>query len=196
MKSLNNTETGKNLLRAFAGESQARNRYTFFSEVAEQEGYIQISEAFKKTADNEKEHAKRFYDLLVVGYNNEIPTAVEITAKYPIEMGTTLENLQQASNGEDKEANDVYPAFAKVAKEEGFEEVANVFLAISVAEKHHRDTFKQFASDVQLNKVFKKDSPVVWECSNCGYLHQSTDALQVCPSCDAKQEYFQVKGNN
>ncbi len=192
MKSLQNTETGKNLLRAFAGETQARARYEFFSDKAKQDGYVQISDIFKETADNEKEHAKRFYDLLVGGFNGSIPTELEITGSYPIVQGTTLENLNNSSKAENHEASDVYPNFSKIANQEGFTEVANVFLAIAVAEKHHQERFALLAKNLQEGKVFKKDEKVIWKCSHCGYLHEGLEATTICPSCDSKQDYFQL----
>ncbi len=192
MKSLENTETKKNLLRAFAGETQARARYELFANQAEQDGYIQISNLFKETADNEKEHAKRFLDLLVGGLNGILPTEVEITASYPVESGTTLENLTNSSSNEDHEASEIYPAFSKIAREEGFTEISNVFLAIAVAEKHHKERFGFLATNLKEGKVFKKDKSVIWKCSNCGYLHEGIEASTICPSCDHKQEYFEV----
>ncbi len=192
MKSLENTETKKNLLRAFAGETQARARYEFFSDQAEQDGYIQISNLFKETADNEKEHAKRFLDLLVGGLNGILPTEVKITASYPVEKGTTLENLKNSSSNEEHEAKEVYPEFSKIANNEGFTEIANVFLAIAVAEKHHQERFGFLAKNLKEGKVFKKNENVIWKCSNCGYLHEGLEASKLCPSCDHKQEYFEV----
>ncbi len=192
MKSLENTETKKNLLRAFAGETQARARYEFFAEQAKQDGYIQISNIFQETADNEKEHAKRFLDLLIGGLNGILPTEVEINGSYPVERGTTVENLINSSCNEEHEAKDVYPAFSKIAREEGFTEIANVFLAIAVAEKHHKERFGYLADNMEEGKVFKKDEGVVWKCINCGYIHDGFEAAKICPSCDHKQEYFEV----
>ncbi len=192
MKSLENTQTGKNLLKAFAGETQARARYEFFSDQAKQDGYVQISDVFKETADNEKEHAKRFFALLLAGYNGILPTEIEIVGDYPVNKDTTLENLKNASKGEGHESSDVYPSFAKIANEEGFTEIAHVFLAIAVAEKHHQERFNILAKNLEEGKVFKKDKKVIWKCSNCGYLHEGLEAATVCPSCDEKQEYFEL----
>ncbi len=192
MKNLENTETGKNLLRAFAGETQARARYEFYSDQAKEDGYIQISDVFKETADNEKEHAKRFFTLLVEGYNGVLPTEIEINGAYPVDKNTTLVNLKNSSNNENHESLDVYPHFSKIAREEGFSEISNVFLAIAVAEKHHHERFNILAKNLEEGSVFKKNEKVIWKCSNCGYLHEGLEATKVCPSCDEKQEYFEL----
>ncbi|OQA19364.1 MAG: Rubrerythrin [bacterium ADurb.Bin363] len=190
MKEFKGSETEKNLLKAFAGESQARNRYTYFAEKAKKEGYVQISQIFEETANQEKEHAKRFFKFLQGG-------EVEITASFPAGViGTTAENLKAAANGEYYEWSELYPAFARVAREEGFENIAKVFEAISVAEKQHEKRYKDLLANLTAGKVFKKDKPVVWRCLNCGYLHEGTEALQACPACAHPQAHFELLGEN
>ena len=190
MKEFKESETEKNLLKAFAGESQARNRYTYFAEKAKKEGYVQISQIFEETANQEKEHAKRFFKFLQGG-------EVEITASFPAGViGTTAENLKAAANGEYYEWSELYPAFARVAREEGFENIAKVFEAISVAEKQHEKRYKDLLANLTAGKVFKKDKPVVWRCLNCGYLHEGTEALQACPACAHPQAHFELLGEN
>jgi len=190
MKEFKGSETEKNLLKAFAGESQARNRYTYFAEKAKKEGYVQISQIFEETANQEKEHAKRFFKFLQGG-------EVEITASFPAGViGTTAENLKAAANGEYYEWSELYPAFARVAREEGFENIAKVFKAISVAEKQHEKRYKDLLANLTAGKVFKKDKPVVWRCLNCGYLHEGTEALQACPACAHPQAHFELLGEN
>lgn len=190
MKDLKGTETEKNVLKAFAGESQARNRYTYFAEQAKKEGYVQISKIFEETADQEKVHAKRFFKLLSGG-------DVEITATFPAGViGTTAENLKAASAGENHEWTELYPSFAKVAREEGFENVAKLFEFISVAEKQHDKRYKDLLSNLEGGFVFKKEKPVRWRCLHCGYVHEGTDAPQACPACAHPQSYFEVIGEN
>ena len=160
MKSLKGTKTAENLLKAFAGESQARNRYTFYSSAADKEGYKQIARIFIETADNEKEHAKRFYKLLLEGLKEELPATVEISAGFPVAQGTTIENLKAAFTGENEEWSELYPEFAKTAKEEGFPEAATVFEMIAIAEKAHEERYKKLYENVKDLKVFKKDGKV------------------------------------
>jgi rubrerythrin len=190
MPTLKGSKTEKNLLTAFAGESQARNRYTYFSGQARKDGFVQIADIFSETADQEKEHAKRFFKFLEGG-------DVEIAAAFPAGViGTTAENLSEAANGEHYEWSDMYPGFAAVAREEGFETVARVFEAVSVAEKQHEKRYRDLLNNVNNGKVFTKDTPVVWRCRNCGYLHEATTAPESCPACAHPQAHFEVLAEN
>ena len=190
MKSLKGTESEKNLLTAFAGESQARNRYTFFAAKAKKEGLVQISSIFEETANQEKEHAKRFFKFLEGG-------DLEVTATFPAGViGSTVENLRAAAAGEEHEWIEMYPAFAKVAREEGFDEIAQAFDAISIAEKQHGKRYKDLADNLDAGKVFKKDGKVVWRCRNCGYLHEGDEAPDLCPACVHPQAHFELLGEN
>ena len=189
-KSIKGTRTEKNLLIAFAGESQARNRYTYFAGIAKKEGLVQIAEIFEETANQEKEHAKRFFKFLKGG-------EVEITEIFPAgEIGTTLVNLNSAAEGEEHEWKEMYPAFANVAREEGFNDVASAFKAISIAEKQHGKRYRDLAKNLELGKVFKRNGKVVWRCKNCGYLHEAEEAPSVCPACLHPQAYFELLGEN
>ena len=192
MKSLKGTATAINLMKAFAGESQARNRYTFWASVADKEGYKQIKNIFIETADNEKEHGKRFYKFLLEGLAGELPAVIEIETGFPVAQGTTLDNLKAAAEGEYEEWTDAYPAFAKVAEEEGFPQIAAAFKMIAQAEKRHDTRFKKLAANIENGKVFKKDAPTTWKCGNCGYVHEGPEAPQVCPACVHPQAYFEV----
>jgi rubrerythrin len=192
MKSLKGTKTAENLLKAFAGESQARNRYTFYASVADKEGYKQIKNLFIETADNEKEHAKRFYKFLVAGLEGDLPAAIDITAGFPVALGTTLENLKAAADGENEEWADLYPEFAKVADEEGFPEIATAFRMIASVEKHHEERYRKLAENVEKGLVFKKGNTVVWKCGNCGYIHEGSEAPEKCPACVHPQSYFEL----
>jgi len=184
------TQTEKNLLKAFAGESQARNRYTYFASAAKKEGYVQISAIFTETADQEKEHAKRFFNFLEGG-------EVEITAAFPAgKINNTETNLNAAAEGENFEWTELYPGFAKTAREEGFEEVAKAFEAISIAERQHEKRYRELMENVINNTVFKKSKEVVWRCRNCGYLHKGTDALKTCLACIHPQAHFEILGEN
>ncbi len=190
MKSVKGTQTEKNLLAAFAGESQARNRYTYFVSVAKKEGYVQISQVFEETANQEKEHAKRLFKFLEGG-------EVEITAAFPAGViGTTEENLKAAAEGENYEWTDMYPSFAKVAEEEGFKEIAGVFKAIAVAEKQHEKRYNDLRANIEGGNVFKKDKSVTWRCINCGYLYEGAEAPKQCPACAHPQSYFELLGEN
>ncbi len=189
-KSLKGTQTEKNLCMSFAGESQARNRYTFFASVAKKEGYEQIAAIFTETADQEKEHAKRMFKWLEGGM-------VEITATFPAGViGTTLENLKAAAAGENEEWTEAYPHFADVAEEEGFPAIAKMYREISVAEKGHEERYKAFAKNIEEGKVFAKDEEVVWQCRNCGYIFVGKEAPEICPACLHPQAYFEVKKTN
>jgi rubrerythrin len=190
MPSLKGTQTEKNLLAAFAGESQARNRYTYFAGAARKEGLQQIALIFEETANQEKEHAKRFFTFLEGG-------EVEITAAYPAgKIGTTLENLRAAAEGEGFEWGTLYPAFAAKAREEGFPEIATVFTLIGTAEKQHGKRYGDLADNVEKGRVFKKEQKVVWRCLNCGYLHEGPEAPGMCPACVHPQGYFELLGEN
>jgi len=190
LPSLKGTQTEQNLLKAFAGESQARNRYTYFASKAKKEGYVQISTIFEETANQEKEHAKRFFKFLEGG-------DLEITAMFPAgKIGSTLENLQAAADGEHEEHSMLYPAFARVASEEGFDDIAKVFTAISVAEKQHEKRYRDLAENLIAGRVFKRDEPVVWRCRNCGYLHEENEAPELCPACAHPQAHFELLGEN
>lgn len=193
MKSLKGTKTAENLLKAFAGEGQARNRYTYYASIADKEGYKQIRNIFIETADNEKEHAKRFWKFLLAGFGDELPTHVEITnASYPVAQGTTLDNLKAAAAGENEEWEHMYPEFARVAEEEGFPEIAAVFKYIIEAERRHEIRFLKLAENIENGKVFKKDQPVLWKCTNCGYIHEGPEAPTTCPACAHPQGFFEV----
>jgi rubrerythrin len=190
MGNLKGTQTEKNILTAFAGESQARNRYTYFASQAKKDGYVQISEIFTETANQEKEHAKRLFKLLEGG-------EVEVTAAFPAGViGTTLDNLNEAAAGENYEYTDMYPGFAKTAVEEGFEEIAEIFKAIAVAEKQHEKRYLALAANIANNTVFKRDQSVIWQCRNCGYLHEGDSAPEECPACAHPQAHFELLGEN
>ncbi len=185
-KSLKGSKTEQNLLKAFAGESQARNRYTYFASVARKAGFEQISAIFLETAENEKEHAKVFFEYLKGGM-------VEITASYPAGIiGTTEENLLEAANGEKLEWGTLYPEFERVAREEGFKDVADSFKEIAEVEQHHEQRYRKLLENVKAKKVFKKDSIVKWKCRNCGYVHEGKEAPEKCPACKHPQAYYEV----
>ncbi len=189
-KSIKGTQTEKNLMIAFAGESQARNRYTYFAGVARKEGLVQISHIFEETADQEKEHAKRFFKFLEGG-------EVEVTDTFPAgKIGSTMENLLHAAAGEEHEWTEMYPGFAKVAREEGFDSVADAFDAISVAEKQHEKRYRDLAENLRAGRVFKRDGKVVWRCRNCGYLHEGDEAPERCPACIHPQAHFELLAEN
>ena len=186
MKSLKGTQTEKNILTAFAGESQARNRYTYFASQAKKDGYVEMQKAFEEIANQEKEHAKRLFKFLEGG-------SVEITASYPAGViGSTLDNLKAAAAGENEEYSDMYPSFADVADQEGFPAIAAVMRNIAVAEKHHEARFLAFAAAIEAGTVFKSDKPRVWRCQNCGYVHEGLEAPETCPACAHPREYFQA----
>jgi len=190
MKSLKGSQTEKNLLGSFAGESQARNRYTYFASKAKKDGYVQIADIFTETANQEKEHAKRFFNQLDGG-------EVEITAAFPAGVvGSTLENLNAAAAGEHFEWSELYPGFAKVAREEGFEAAAMVWEMVSVAEKQHEKRYVELAGNIEADRVFKRAQSVVWRCRNCGYLHEGMAAPEMCPACAHPQAHFELLGEN
>lgn len=190
MLSLSGTRTEQNLLKAFAGESQARMRYDYFAKQAKEEGLEQISAIFAETALNEKEHAKRFFKFLE-------GNMVEITATYPAgKIGTTMENLIASAEGENEEWSELYPEFAEIALEEGFKEVARAFKMIAKAEVAHETRFRKLAENLEAGKVFKRGERVVWKCRNCGFLHEGTVAPKLCPACEHPQSYFEIKEDN
>ncbi|MBW7957739.1 MAG: rubrerythrin family protein [Deltaproteobacteria bacterium] len=190
MKSIKGTKTEKNLLAAFSGESQARNRYTYFASQAKKEGYEQISWLFTETADNEKEHAKRLFKFLEGG-------DVEVIAVFPAGViGETAANLKAAAEGENHEHEVMYPEFAKTALEEGFPLVASVFRAIAVAEKQHEKRYLGLLENIEKGRIFKRDSSVKWRCRNCGYIHESPGAPSKCPACDHPQAHFELLEEN
>ncbi len=190
MMELKGSKTERNLLTAFAGESQARNRYTYFASEARKENYMQIADIFEETANQEKEHAKRFFKFLKGG-------DMEIQAGFPAGViGSTAQNLSAAAAGEHYEWTEMYPSFSKIAKDEGFEEIAKVFSAISIAEKQHEKRYVGLLANVETGKVFKKEKPVVWRCRNCGYLHQGKEAPSLCPACNHPQAYFELLAEN
>ncbi len=187
---LKGTQTEKNIMAAFAGESQARNKYTFWAAVAKKEGYVQVSLAFEETANQEKEHAKRLFKFFEGG-------ECEITGAFPAgSIGTTVENLKAAAAGENHEWTEMYPDFAKIADAEGFPEVAAVMRAIAVAEKQHEDRYLGFIKNIEAGTVFKKSEPTVWRCINCGYITEAEVAPQICPACKHDQKYFEMLAEN
>lgn len=189
-KSIKGTKTEKNLLTTFAGESQARNRYTFFASAAKKEGYEQIAAIFTETADQEKEHAKRMFKYLEGGM-------VEFTATFPAGViGTTIDNLKAAAAGEHEEWAEDYPKFADIAEEEGFPAIAAMYRNIAIAEKGHEERYRQFLSNLENGSVFKKDEEIVWQCRNCGYIFVGKQAPELCPACLHPQAYFEVKKSN
>jgi rubrerythrin len=188
--SIKGTRTEKNIVAAFAGESQARNRYTYFSKQARKEGFVQIADIFEETANHEKEHAKRLFKLLEGG-------EVEITGAFPAGViGSTVENLKEALGGENYEWTTMYPGFARVAREEGLKHVALVFEAIAVAEKQHEKRYKDLAANIEAGRVFKREQPVTWRCRNCGFLYEGTEAPKTCPACAHPQAHFEIMGEN
>lgn len=190
MSELKGTQTEKNLLTAFAGESQARNRYSYAASSAKKEDYVQIATIFEETANQEKEHAKRLFKFLEGG-------EVEITATFPAGViGSTTENLKAAAAGENYEWTKMYPSFAKIAKEEGFDTITKVFEAIAVAEKQHEKRYLALLSNIENEQVFKRDKSVVWRCRNCGYLHEGEEAPEVCLACAHPQAHFELLGEN
>jgi rubrerythrin len=187
---LKGSKTEKNILTAFAGESQARNRYTYFASQAKKEGFTQIQAIFEETANQEKEHAKRLFKLLQGGM-------VTIQAEFPAGViGTTSQNLAEAAGGEHYEWAEMYPGFAKIAREEGFKEIAIIFESIAIAEKQHEKRYLGFKANVDGKKVFKRDKPVTWVCRNCGFVHEGPEAPDQCPACAHPREYYEVLCEN
>ncbi|NOY82429.1 MAG: rubrerythrin family protein [Kiritimatiellaeota bacterium] len=187
---LKGSQTEKNLLTAFAGESQARNRYTFAASRARKEGFVQIADIFEETANQEREHAKRLFKFLQGG-------EVEITGSFPAGIiGTTLENLQASAGGEHFEWTEMYPSFAEMARQEGFGGIAMVFEAIAVAEKQHEKRYVELAANIENGRVFKRQGKAGWRCRNCGYVHEGPEAPAICPACAHPQAYFELLGEN
>jgi len=190
MKKLEGTKTEQNLLKAFAGESQARTRYTLFAEKAKEEGYEQIAELFLETAENEKYHAEKFFSFLE-------GRPLEITATYPAgKVGTTGENLKAAAMGENEEHTDIYPEFAKIAKEEGFPQVAAAFNLVAKVEVEHEERYLKLLKNLEEGKVFKKEKAARWKCRACGYVHEAEEAPAKCPLCGVEKAYFEIKETN
>ena len=189
--SIKGTRTEKNILTAFAGESQARNRYTYYATKARTEGYVQMADIFEETANQEREHAKRLYKLLEGG-------EVEISAAFPAGVfgAPTATNLKAAAAGEHYEHTEMYPGFAVIAREEGFPQIADIFMAIAVAEKQHEKRYLDLLANIENERVFHRDAAVVWRCRNCGYLHEGTDAPDKCPACDHAKAHFELLGEN
>ncbi|MDD5011496.1 MAG: rubrerythrin family protein [Phycisphaerae bacterium] len=187
---LKGSQTEKNLLISFSGESQARNRYTYWASAAKKEGFEQISAIFTETAEQEKEHAKRLFKFLEGG-------EVEIAAAFPAGViGKTIDNLKAAAEGENYETTTMYPEFAKVAEKEGFDEIANVFRNIAVAEKRHRDRYLAFAANIEKGRVFKREKPLRWVCRNCGYVYEGAEAMDKCPACAHPKAYAEIEATN
>ena len=190
MASLKGTRTEKNIMVAFMGESQARNKYTFWAAQAKKDGYVQIQHIFEETAEQEKEHAKRLFKFLEGGM-------VENTVTFPAGViGSTYDNLITAAEGEHEEAEEMYPTFAAIAREEGFEEIAKTMEAIAVAEDWHEKRYSALAANIKAGIVFKRDEPVNWRCRNCGYVHNGTDAPDLCPACVHPKDHFELRGEN
>ncbi len=186
------SKTAKNLMTAFTGESQARNRYTYFASRAKKEGFVQISKIFEETANQEKEHAKRLFKFMTGGEEG-----VLADASFPFGViGSTAENLEEAAGGEHYEWTEMYPSFAKTAREEGFETIAGAMEAIAVAEKQHEKRYRDLKNNIEQGRVFKREQEVVWRCQNCGYLHRGTEAPEVCPACAHPQAHFELLGEN
>jgi len=190
MPELKGSRTEKNILTAFAGESQARNRYTYFASKAKKDGYEQMRIIFEETAEQEKEHAKRLFKLLEGG-------EVEVSASFPAGVvGHTLDNLKESADGENYEHTDMYPGFAKVAKEEGFDDIADIFISIAVAEKQHEKRFRALAENIEKGRVFKRDKKETWRCINCGYLHEGEEPPDKCPACDHDKKWYEILCEN
>jgi len=187
---LKGSQTEKNLITAFAGESQARNRYTYFASKARKQGYRQISEIFEETANQEKEHAKRLFKFMTGGM-------AEVAAAFPFGViGETVDNLKEGADGENYEWTEMYPSFARTAREEGFDDIAAAMEAIAIAEKQHEKRYRKLIENIEKGVVFKRDEPVTWRCMNCGYLHEGKEAPDKCPACDHEQDHFELLGEN
>jgi len=189
--SLKGTETLKNLMKAFAGESQARNRYTFYASVAKKEGFEQISAIFKETADNEKEHAEVFFKHIIEGLD-ELPDKLPVDAEYPVDLRGTYENLIAAAAGENEEWTELYPNFADKAEEEGFKDIANSFRQITKVEEKHEERYLKLAENVKNNRVFEREEKVLWKCRNCGYILEAKTPPEICPACKHPKAYFEI----
>lgn len=186
---LKGTKTANNLMHAFAGESQARNRYTYYASIAKKEGFVQIQNIFLETANQEKEHAKRLMKLM----NKDLAGETLYTdGNFPVLLGTTAENLKAAAAGENEEYTNMYPSFAKTAREEGFEEIANTLESIAIAEKHHEARYLKLLEALENGSTFKREAPVVWKCNNCGFIYEGLEAPEKCPACDHPKAHFEV----
>jgi len=192
MKDFKGSKTAGNLMKAFAGESQARNRYTYYASAARKEGYRQMEAIFIETAENEREHAKVFYKHLLSGLAGKLPAAMEINAAYPVAQGDTLANLKAAAAGENEEWTVLYPGFAETADAEGFPEVADSFRNIAMVEEKHEARYMKLAKNIEEGKVFSKDETVRWKCGNCGYIHEGDSAPECCPACNHPQAHFEL----
>ena len=195
MINLKGTKTAENLLKSFAGESQARNRYTFYASIAKKEGYVQIQNIFTETAGNEKEHAERFFKFLANSDLNGDAVVIN-DAGYPVFIGDTKGNLLAAAAGENEEWTDLYPQFAKDAKEEGFSDIAFVYTKISEVEKKHEERYRKLAKNIEDGTVFVKDEKTLWKCTNCGYIFEGKGAPELCPACAHPKAYFEVLAKN
>jgi rubrerythrin len=189
MSTLKGTKTLANLMHAFAGESQARNRYTYWASIAKKEGFVQVQNIFLETADQEKEHAKRLMKLANVDAKGEL---IYVEGKFPVMLGNTAENLKAAAEGEHEEYAEMYPGFAKIAEEEGFNDIATIFRSIARAEKFHEDRYLTLLETLEKETTFKRDETVLWKCNNCGYIHEGLEAPERCPACDHPQAHFEV----
>lgn len=187
--SLKGTKTAQNLLTSFAGESQANMRYLMYAKQADKDASVQIKNIFEETARNEREHAKRFFKYLTEDVNG---TEIEVKWDFPVALGDTAENLKAAAEGEDGEATDMYPNFAKIAKEEGFDEIAETWIEISEVEEAHRDRYLKLLENVKEGKLFKREETVLWKCNNCGYIHEGKEAPELCPACKHAQKWFEI----
>ncbi|MDO4551799.1 MAG: rubrerythrin family protein [Planctomycetia bacterium] len=184
------SQTEKNLMFSFANESQARNRYNYYASVAKKEGYVQISKIFEETADQEKEHAKRFFKFLEGG-------TVEVRAEFPAgTISTTIENLRSAASGENEEWTELYPNFAETARAEGYDEIASIFQAVAIAERQHEKRYLGVLSNIENGSVFKVETVIKWRCLNCGYVHEGNEAPDLCPACAHPQMYFERLAEN
>lgn len=196
MASMKGSRTLENLAKAFAGESQARNRYTFAAAIARKEGYRQIEAIFIETADNEREHGKRFYKAAVEGLGAAEPVMVDVQAQYPFSLGNTVQNLKAAAAGENEEHTLLYPDFAKQAEAEGFKDVAALFRMIAAVEVEHEKRFLKLAANIEKGEVFKRGQKTRWKCRNCGYVHEGDTAPGKCPACAHPQEHFELLAEN
>jgi rubrerythrin len=189
MSKLKGTKTAQNLMTAFAGESQARMRYDYYASQAKKDGYVQIKNIFEETARNEKEHAKRFYKFLREELENE---TIDVSADFPVNFKDTKANLKAAAAGENEEHTEMYPEFARIAKEEGFEEISKVFTEVGEVEERHEARFLKLLDNIEKGIVFKRDEVVEWKCNNCGYVHKGKEAPEACPACDHPQDHFEL----
>ncbi|MGY0373595.1 rubrerythrin [Clostridium sp. JNZ J1-5] len=195
MKNLKGTKTAENLMKAFAGESQARMKYTYYASQAKKDGYVQISNIFMETAENEKEHAKRFLKHILEDENLH-GEAIEINASYPVGLSDTKANLAYAAGGENEEWTELYPTFAAVAEQEGFSDIALTFKNIAKVEKAHEERYRKLLANIENNEVFKKAETTLWKCGNCGFIYEGVEAPKVCPACLHPQSYFEVLCKN